>query len=201
MTINGQSSCSCIRLVQSALNNRYRPSFHLACLFSIKRKKEKCQGSGKLDSSRPRRNGCTKIEVVWPYDSSLTRPVMWVDFVVGSCFALREMSGVVVLKSLGGRFIFGRAYQWRGEGRYRKEALRFKCLVVFLLREEVFGLKKFTYVQKYRKVKTSKHQDRKQSSFNGHHQCHDFQQYPEQGLYHLPNSGRTLSLSLRALKP
>lgn len=51
---------------------------------------------------------------------------MWVDFVVGSCFALREMSGVVVLKSLGGRFIFGRANQWRGEGRKeKKEALRF----------------------------------------------------------------------------
>ena len=48
---------------------------------------------------------------------------MWVDFVVGSWFTLREMSGVVLLKSLGGRFFFGRPYQRRGEGRYRKEAL------------------------------------------------------------------------------
>ena len=62
---------------------------------------------------------------------------MWVDFVVGSCFALREMSGVVVLKSLGGRFIFGGANKWRGEGRYRKEALRFKCVVFLLLRKGI----------------------------------------------------------------
>ena len=51
---------------------------------------------------------------------------MSVDFVVGSCFALLEMSDVAVLKSLGGHFIFERAYQWRGEISVRNFAFQ-KC--------------------------------------------------------------------------
>ena len=57
---------------------------------------------------------------------------MWVDFVVGSCFALREMSGVVVLKSLGGRFIFGRANQWRGDGKISERSFAFHVLCLVL---------------------------------------------------------------------
>ena len=46
-----------------------------------------------------------------PYDSSPTGYlIMWVEFIVGPCFALREMSDVVLLKSLEGRYIFGRVY-------------------------------------------------------------------------------------------
>ena len=62
---------------------------------------------------------------------------MWVEFVVGFCFTLREMSGIVFLKSLDGRFIFRRAFKWRDEGRYRKETLRFKNVLVFLLRRGI----------------------------------------------------------------
>ena len=84
---------------------------------------------------------------------------MWVDFVVGSCFTLREMSGVVLLKSLGGRFFFGRPYQRRGERRYRKEALHAfqKFYVVVFCQEEVLGLKKIQLRTKILQGKNSSH--------------------------------------------
>ena len=56
---------------------------------------------------------------------------MWADFVVGT--ALREMSGIVVLKSLGGRFIS----EGQTNGGVRKDIgkkLCVSCLVVFCFR-------------------------------------------------------------------
>lgn len=45
-----------------------------------------------------------------------------------------------------------------------------KMLWFSLKTEESVSLKKFSHVQEYRKVKSSKHQDRKQSSLNEHHE-------------------------------
>lgn len=77
---------------------------------------------------------------------------------------MRKMSGVAVLKSLGGRFRFREGISMGGERRYGEVAFRIKNIVVL----EVLGLKtKFKkYVKEYRKWETSKHQDVKQSSFN-----------------------------------
>lgn len=150
--------------------NRYKPSFYLACLaLGVKKKKE--NASRKFDSPRPTRNGCAKIEVVWPYDSSPTRPPMWVDFVVGSCFAVMDFSSVRnfwVDGLLSGGHIIGEVRE--DNGKDVKKLCVSKMLWFSLKTEESVGLKKFSYVQEYRKVKSSKHQDRKQSSLNEHHE-------------------------------
>ena len=115
---------------------------------------------------------------------------MWVDFVVGSCFTLREMSGVAVLqKSLGRRFVFSRGHV---NGGVREDIGKMLCVSKMLwsfCQEEVLSLKKFSYVQENRKVKTSKHQET------------SLLLRLLTATEHLPNSERTLSLSLRALKP
>lgn len=140
---------SCIRLVQSVLNNRYRPSFHLACLFLIKRKKREMSGL--------REAWFVEAKEKWLHEnwggltlrleSDQTCNVGWFCCRLLLCTARNERCC--------GPEIFGWAVYFRKgkpmEGWWEDigKKLCVSCLV-FSIRPE-----KFTYVQKYRKVKTS----------------------------------------------